>query len=162
MALLVHCEGRDCQDDGFSMALPDFLCCFLICGQMHILSVLREQSLRLDTFEEAGRRSVVEKIWRLSWFKPEIDRDRMSLVRADRQAIGGNGETFLVTYGDDFMQQGRGEWNIGFCDQLFDICPAFGVEGEFDGIRFVAQDVAKELACIVEGLGHGVILETDV
>jgi hypothetical protein len=55
---------------------------------MHILAVQGEQSLCLDAFEEAGCGPVVEQLRRLGGLKPKVDFNRMSLIGADRKAIG--------------------------------------------------------------------------
>lgn len=77
----------------------------------------------------------------------------MALHGADAQAIIRNAEALLVDAADDCLDQGNVQGSSSFGGsgyQRFNIRPAFVVQLQADGLRFMPEHIAKKFASLVE------------
>ncbi len=85
----------------------------------------------------------------------------MPLVGADALAIWTDGETLLVASGDDGLEEVAGEGEVtvvtGGGEEVIDLDPTAGLEGEADRFGLVTQVEAEVFADCFEGFGvHGI------
>lgn len=152
----MHAPSLDFENHRHAVSLSDCVGSRNVLRQMNMVTRTCVQAVLSDGFEKAGRGAVIENIgWLLFGISALYGRGRVALNGADSLAVVRNDKAFLVTGGDN-LPNGREVQRRSMSgspgNQTIDIGPAFIVEPQVDGLRFVAKYVTKKPADFVNSL----------
>ena len=118
--------------------------------QMHVLALPRLEALGADGCDRLVSCAVKQHRRRLAGREPQIDIDRMSLVRPDALTRSRRWRTAACRWSPPsraiISRVSAMPCAAGFLDQLVDVGPAVRVEHQPDLLRLVPQHQAHELA----------------
>jgi len=149
VAGVVHRAGTDAEDHELAApAAGDGLGRGLVGREVDVRSRAAQQAFAADRLDEARHRAVKEDVGGRADGQIEIDRDRVTLIRPDARAVGGEGEALLVALADEVLEIAFAEREAArreAGEDLGDRGPAAGVEVQAEGGRLVPEAEGEEL-----------------
>jgi len=158
-AVGVHGIGVDAENHRLAIAAPDLGRGSQVLGKVYVMPLPGAQALGKDRCEKPRGRAVVKHRRGNPGFIGNGYRlGGMPLHGADALAVVGQGKALFIVACHHGLDQRAVELLSGRCgavDQGIEIGPAFAVQSQADGLGFVAEHVAEELAGAGMVVAHG-------
>lgn len=158
MSVRVHSLRRNVEHDRSTVAPADLDGHGVIGREMHMVAVAAYETSGADGVEKPIRGPVVEDIRRSDWLVGEVDVDRMALIGADALAIFAEGESLLVAFGDEALEQRPRERNarcVATAEQRLHLDPTRRIQREAGFLRLVPKHETEEFT-ETNVIGHDV------